>query len=91
MNISKKHACVFLLGPVLLSGCMTSTPALNGQLNKDMGSAVKANIAAHAVTPSPAQKANTFIPADPTRTSAARQNYRENTVPEPERINQTKK
>jgi len=91
VNLSKKYACVSLIGPVLLSGCMTSTPALNGQLNKDMGSAVKANIQAQAVTPTPAQKANTFIPADPTRTSAARKNYRENTIPEPERINQANK
>ena len=81
---------LFALGATtfLLSGCMTSTPAMDGQLNNDMGAAVKANINAQAVIPTDAQKSNTFIPADPTRSSAARENYRQNTIPEPERINQ---
>ena len=71
----------------VLGGCATSKPALHGQLNPTFGSAVQANVAAHAVAPTAAQKANTFIPADPTRTQKARQNYRENTIPEPSRVN----
>lgn len=74
----------------LVSGCATSKPALQGQLNPTLGSAVKANIAMHAVAPTAAQKANTFIPADPTRAGKARQNYRENNIPEPVRVNQSK-
>ena len=74
---------------VLVSGCVTSKPALQGQLDPTHGSAVKANIAAHAVAPTAAQKANTFIPADPTRAGKARKNYRENNVPQPQRTNQS--
>lgn len=57
-----------------LCGCATSKPALEGQLNPTLGSAVKANIAMQAVALTAAQKANTFIPADPTRTKQVRQN-----------------
>jgi hypothetical protein len=77
--------CVALAS--VLGGCATSKPALHGQLDPTLGSAVKANIAAHAVAPTAEQKANTFIPADPTRTQQARQNYRDNKVPEPQRVN----
>lgn len=73
---------------VLMAGCATSKPALSGQLDPQMGAAVKANIAMQAVAPTAVQKANTFIPADPARTGLARKNYKENLVPEPERINQ---
>ena len=78
-------SCVALT--FVLGGCATSKPALQGQLNPEFGSAVKANVAAHAVAPTAAQKANTVIPADPIRTQKARQNYRENTIPEPSRVN----
>ena len=67
----------------VLGGCATSQPALQGKLDPHLGSAVKANVSVHFVEPSAAQKANTFIPADPTRTSKARQNYRENKIAEP--------
>ena len=70
----------------VLGGCATATPALEGQLDPTLGSAVQANTAAHFVEPSAVQKANTFIPADPARTRQARQNYRDNTVPDPERV-----
>lgn len=73
---------------VFCAGCSTSKPALQGQLDAHMGAAVKANIAAHAVEPTPEQKANTFIPADPARTGLAREHYRENTVPRPVPVNQ---
>jgi hypothetical protein len=68
---------------VLCAGCATSKPALQGQLDAQLGAAVKANIAAHAVEPTPEQKANTFIPANPARTGLALKQYRENTVPNP--------
>jgi hypothetical protein len=80
--------CVVLAS--VLGGCATSKPALQGQLDPTLGSAVRANIAQHAVAPTAAQKANTFIPADPTRTQQARQNYKENTIPEPARVNSSK-
>jgi type IV pilus biogenesis protein CpaD/CtpE len=73
---------------LLVSGCATSTPALQSQFGSDFGTAVKSNIAAQAVAPTAEQKANTFIPADPVRAGAARKNYRENTVPEPKRSSQ---
>jgi len=72
------------LAPIaMLAGCATSQPVLKGQLDPTLGSAVKANAAMQAVAPSAAQKANTFIPADSTRTRQARQNYRENKIQEP--------
>ena len=75
---------------ILVSGCATSKSALQGQLDPTLGSAVKANIAMQAVAPTATQKANTFIPADPTRAGQARQNYRENKIPEPVHVNQSK-
>lgn len=77
------------IAPLLfLAGCATSKPALEGQLNSNLGAAVDANIAMHSVAPTAAQKANTFIPADPVRTQKARQNYRDNNVPDPKRETQ---
>ena len=76
-----------LIALIFSAGCATSKPALDGQLDAHLGKAVKQNIANQAVAPSPEQKANTFIPADPARTGLARQNYRNNTVPDPERVN----
>jgi len=76
---------------MVLAGCSTSQPALQGQLDRNLGSAVEANIDLHAVAPTAAQKANTFIPADPVRTRQARQNYKDNTVAEPEGSQPTSK
>lgn len=85
MKSSLKLSIVCLAAISVLGGCATSKPALEGQLNPNLGSAVKANVAMHAVAPTAAQKANTFIPADPARTRQARQNYRDNTIPDPKR------
>ena len=87
MKTVNKVKCLSVAG-LLLTGCATSNPALESQFNSDWGKAVKSNIAAHAVEPSTAQKANTFIPADPARTGQARENYRDNTIPEPRRLDQ---
>lgn len=83
MKRNLKITIAVMTAACVLSGCATSTPALHGKLDPTLGSAVKANIAKHAVAPTAAQKANTFIPADPTRAQQARENYRQNTVPEP--------
>lgn len=80
--------CVTTIG-FTLAGCATHKPVLQGQMSDDFGAAVSANIDAHAVAPTDAQKQNTFIPAHPARTSLARQKYRDNTVEEPKRINQS--
>ena len=79
--------CTATLG-FSLAGCATQKPVLQGQLSDDFGAAVSANIEAHAVAPTAAQKQNTFIPAHPARTGLAQKNYRQNTVQEPVRINQ---
>lgn len=78
-----------LTSMTLLTACATSQPALNGQLDRSFGSAVKANVAMQSVEPTAAEKANTFIPADPTRARQARQNYRDNKIPEPQRSDPT--
>lgn len=65
-----------------LSACATTRPALEGQ-HENFGAANHANIAAHAIEPDPALKANTFIPADRERARAAREAYRKGEVKEP--------
>jgi len=68
-----------------LSACATTRPALAGQ-HQSFGAANHANIAAHAIAPDPALKANTFIPADRERARAAREAYRKGEVKEPRPI-----
>ena len=75
---------------LILGGCATAKPALEGRLDTNLGSAVKANAQAHTVAPTSAQKANTYIPSDPSRAAIARKSYREGTVKEPVSINQKK-
>lgn len=89
MYFNKKSLAYTALTALVLAGCASSKPALEGRLDTELGSAVKANINAHAVVPTPQQKANTYIPADPARAALARKNYRENTVEEPQAINQS--
>ncbi len=76
------------LSLLVLSGCVSAKPALEGRLDANFGSAVKANAQAHAVEPTLAQKANTYIPSDPNRAALALKNYREGTVKDPIAINQ---
>ncbi len=76
---------VVISGAVLVSlgACQTAQPALTGQLDRELGSAVKHNIEAQFVRPTAVQKANTYIPADPTRAALARKRYQEDKVKEP--------
>jgi len=89
MIIHKKSIIISGVALLALSACTTAKPALDGRLDPQLGSAVKANADAHAVAPTPRQKANTYIPANPSRAALARKNYRENTVDDPQATNQT--
>ena len=76
------------LSLITLSACATTKPALqNG--SSEFGNAVRQNIAAQAIAPTPEQKANTFIPADATKRAKARENYRLGETPEPQPITTT--
>ncbi len=70
-----------------LGGCATAGPALEGRLDANLGTAVRANIAAQAVAPTAKQKADTYIPSDPNRAALARKNYREGKVEAPVPVN----
>ncbi len=84
-----KHQTIFLLFGTLvfIGGCTTAKPALDGHLDANLGVAVRSNIQAHFVAPTPKQKADTYIPADPDRAALARKNYRDNNVKEPVPVN----
>ena len=86
MQIKKSVLTCSGLMALVLGGCATANPALEGSLSSGFGDAVIANMNAHAVAPSAQQKANTYIPADPSRAALARKNYRENTVADPEPV-----
>ncbi len=73
-------ASLFSLSALLITGCTTSVPVLQGQFGDQHGAATHANIQAHAVKPSAQQKANTYIPADPARTALALEKYRQGKV-----------
>lgn len=73
---------------ITLSACATTKPALQTG-SSEFGNAVRHNIAAHAITPTPEQKANTFIPADATKRAKARENYRNGETPTPQPITTT--
>lgn len=87
MKIMMKHIGM-MCGCLSLMACATAKPAVQGA-TPEFGQSVKANITAQAIKPSAEQKANTHIPANPARTALARKNYRENTVPEPQRSQTT--
>ncbi|MEP3890151.1 MAG: hypothetical protein ABJN69_06765 [Hellea sp.] len=70
------------LSLLALSACATTQPALQSG-SSQFGDAVRHNIAAHAVAPTAEQKADTFIPADATKRSKARENYRNGLTPDP--------
>lgn len=89
MYSNKRNLSCGVLSLLVLAGCATAKPALEGRLDPGLGNAVKANAEAHAVAPTPQQKANTYIPADPARAALARKHYRENTVETPQAINQS--
>lgn len=77
-----KYSICLIIVPIF-GACASSGPALHGQLSSDFGAAVKTNISAHAVAPTPEQKANTFIPANAKKTALARKNYEEGSEPKP--------
>ena len=87
MNMKNVTLGILTISAAALAGCAVSKPALQGQINPEFGAAVKANQQAQFAAPTPTQKANIYIPADGTRAAAARKNYRDNTVPDPERLN----
>ncbi|WP_371397611.1 hypothetical protein [Fretibacter rubidus] len=71
-----------LAAAALMSACATQRPALSGQ-DANFGVSNRANIAAHAVTPDPKLKADTYIPANRARVRAAREAYEKGEVIEP--------
>ncbi|MDB2437951.1 hypothetical protein N9W89_04500 [Hellea sp.] len=73
------------LSLLALSACATTQPALHSG-SSEFGKAVRQNIAAQRVAPTPEQKANTFIPADASKRAKARENYRNGVTPEPQPI-----
>ena len=75
----KSKTLILAISGILISGCATSTDTTRS----DFGVAVKHNIAVQAVQPTPEQKANTFIPADPDRRDLARQRYKADEVEKP--------
>ena len=79
---------LFGAGAILtLAGCASAKPALKGHLDANLGAAVRSNIQAQFVPPTPKQKADTYIPSDPTRAALARKNYRDDNVKEPVPVN----
>ena len=71
---------------VSLAACQTSTPALESSLSEGFGDAVRQNIEVHAIAPTPASKADTYIPADASVQQRARQAYRDGEVEEPRQL-----
>ncbi len=80
---------LFFGGAILLvlGGCATAGPALEGQLDPNLGGAIRANVQAQAVAPTAQQKANTYIPSDPHRAALALKNYRDGKVKDPVPVN----
>lgn len=84
----KKSKIIVIIAAATLTACATTGPALDDH-SAAFGDAVTRNIAAQAVAPTPAQKANTFIPADRARQQLARENYRNDTVKTPKPLSTT--
>lgn len=79
---------VINLSLMALSACATTQPAMT-TTSSEFGVAVRHNIAAQVVTPTPKQKADTYIPADATKRAKARENYRKGETPAPQPITTT--
>jgi len=84
--MKQKYTPLSALVLLSLSACATTSPALSDH-SATFGQAVKANIAAQHVAPSPQQKANTYIPANRARRALAIKRYEENAVEAPVIIN----
>lgn len=65
-----------------LSACSSVQQSVDHKAKK-FGNANHLNVAAHAITPDPDLKENTYIPADRDRVRAAREAYRKGEVKEP--------
>jgi len=83
MSLFKKLCLI--LGTVIAAGCQTtvSEPSAN------FGAAVKHNITAQAIEPTPEQKQNTYIRPDSNRTAIARERYRKDEVEKPKELQTT--
>lgn len=71
-----------------LTSCASATPALDGH-SSGFGDAVAQNIAAQRISPTPEDKANTYIPPNRARQKAAREAYEIGTVKEPVAVQTT--
>lgn len=78
---------ILLLGAAmsLLSGCQTTMD----ETSEVFGQAVRHNIAAQTIEPTPEQKQNTYIRPDSQRMALARERYRKDEVEEPEDLTTT--
>lgn len=74
-----------LVGIVSLTACQTTMD----QPNEVFGAAVRHNIAAQTVEPTPEQKQNTYIRPDSTRMALAKERYRKDEVEKPEDLRTT--
>ena len=79
---------ILTLGVLLLTGCASSTPALEARTS-NFGDAIAQNIAAQRVAPTAKQKADTFIPPNRERQKLARDAYETDTVKEPVSVTTT--
>lgn len=68
-----------------LSACNTTQPAFDSH-SPNFGNAIANNIGAQRVAPTAADKANTFIPPNQARQTAARDAYEAGTVKEPSSV-----
>jgi len=81
----KTQLLIVFLGLSLSACATTQPPSTAGSIN--FGTAVRANIAAHAVPVSQSDKSNTHIPANRKRQAAALKRYEEGEVIEPKSTN----
>ena len=70
------------LAALALPACATTQPSMKAG-TAGFGEAQAANIAAQAIAPSEAQKADTYIPANRARRALARKAYEDGEVKEP--------
>lgn len=85
MTHTSKISLIITAGLFALSACATAAPALEDHA-PTFGEAVSANMEAQKVAPTAAQKANTYIPADPSRRALARSRYKKDDVETPKPV-----
>lgn len=74
---------IFKASLVLSSGMLMACQTTMDMPTEGFGAAVKQNIAAQTVEPTPEQKQNTYIRPDGQRMAVARERYRKDQVEEP--------